>query len=281
MLVCSLGDLLLDVVVRPDRGLVTGSDVSARTRVTVGGQAANVAAWVVALGGSARFIGKRADDEGSRVAVSALERCGVEVLGPVVGGDSGIVVSLVAANGERTMASFRGVADELSVDEIDAEWLACDHLHVSGYALADEPMRTAALSATALSRERGARVSVDLAATTVVDAVGMPELRNLLDRLDPDVVLCNEDEDEAIGGRLDGRVWIVKRGARGATIDGTHYPAEPVEDVVDATGAGDAFAAGWIVGGVELALHAAALCVAQVGAFPAAHGPGGTRPLQS
>jgi sugar/nucleoside kinase (ribokinase family) len=269
MLVCSLGDLLLDVVVRPDRGLVTGSDVSARTRVTVGGQAANVAAWAAALGGRARFVGKRADDEGSRVAVSALERCGVEVVGPVVGGDSGIVVSLVGADGERTMASFRGVADELSVDEIDAEWFACDHLHISGYALADEPMRTAARRATAVARERGARVSVDLAATTVVEAVGMPALRKLLDRLGPDVVFCNEDENEAIGGSLDGPVWIVKRGARGATIDGAHHPAEPVDDVVDATGAGDAFAAGWIVGGVELALRAAALCVAQVGAFPA------------
>jgi len=278
MLVCSLGDLLLDVVVRPDRGLVTGSDVSARTRVTVGGQAANVAAWVAALGGRARFVGKRADDEGSRVAVSALERGGVEVVGPVVGGDSGIVVSLVAADGERTMASFRGVADELSVDEIDVEWFVCDHLHISGYALAGEPMRAAARRASAAARDRGAQVSVDLAATTVVEAVGMPELRNLLDRLGPDVVFCNGDEDEAIGGRLDGPVWIVKRGARGATVDGVRHSAESVDDVVDTTGAGDAFAAGWIIGGIELALHAAALCVTQVGAFPAA--PVETRPLQ-
>lgn|SRR5215471_18544030 len=278
MLVCSLGDLLLDVVVRPDRGLVTGSDVSARTRVTVGGQAANVAAWVAALGGRARFVGKRADDEGSRVAVSALERGGVEVVGPVVGGDSGIVVSLVAADGERTMASFRGVADELSVDEIDVEWFVCDHLHISGYALAGEPMRAAARRASAAARDRGAQISVDLAATTVVEAVGMPELRNLLDRLGPDVVFCNGDEDEAIGGRLDGPVWIVKRGGRGATVDGVRHSAESVDDVVDTTGAGDAFAAGWIIGGIELALHAAALCVAQVGAFPAA--PVETRPLQ-
>jgi sugar/nucleoside kinase (ribokinase family) len=268
MLVCSLGDLLLDVVVRPDRGLVRGSDVRARTRVTVGGQAANVAAWVAALGGRARFVGKRADDEGSRVAVAALERCGVEVVGPVVGGDSGIVVSLVGADGERTMASFRGVAADLAPDEIDPGWLACDHLYVSGYALGDEPMRAAAHHAILAAREHGARVTIDLAATTVVEAVGRTALRDLIAQLSPDAVFCNEDENEAIGGALEGPVWIVKRGSGGASIDGEQFAAEPVERVVDTTGAGDAFAAGWIVGGVELALFAAASCVAQVGGFP-------------
>jgi sugar/nucleoside kinase (ribokinase family) len=275
MLVCALGDLLLDVIVQPDRGLVSGSDVRARTRVTVGGQAANVAAWASTLGARARFVGKRADDEGSRVAVAALEGFGVEVLGPVVAGDSGIVVSLIAGDGERTMASFRGVADELSPDEIQAEWLACDRFHVSGYALDGEPMRSAARRAVLAAREHGARISVDLAAATVVEAVGRGELRDLLARLSPDVVLCNEDEDEAFGGALDGPTWIVKRGARGASVDGRDFPAEPVEQVVDSTGAGDAFAAGWIVGGIELALHVAARCVGQVGAFPRAAGAPG------
>jgi len=268
MLVCSLGDLLLDVVVRPDRDLVTGADVSARTRVTVGGQAANVAAWVAALGGRARFVGKRAADEGSRVAVTALQAYGVEVVGPVVAGDSGIVVSLVGMDGERTMASFRGVAAELSADEIDPEWLACDHLHVSGYALVDQPMRAAVERAILAAREHGARISVDLAATTVVEIVGMPVLRDALAWVSPDVVFCNEDEDEAIGGALAGPIWIVKRGPRGASVDGKQFAAVPVEQVVDATGAGDAFAAGWILGGIELALVAAARCVARVGAFP-------------
>jgi sugar/nucleoside kinase (ribokinase family) len=279
MLVCTLGDLLLDVVVRPDRGLVTGSDVTARTRVTVGGQAANVAAWVAALGGRARFVGKRAADEGSRVGVEALERYGVDVVGPVVAGDSGIVVSLIGKDGERTMASFRGVADELAPDEIDADWFACDHLHVSGYSLAGEPMRAASRHAILAARDHGARVSVDLAAATVVEDVGRNELRDLLARLAPDVVFCNDDEDEAVGGRLDGPTWIVKRGPRGATVDGAEHPAERVDEVVDATGAGDAFAAGWIVGGIDLALRAAALCVTQLGAFPLHGRPGEARPL--
>src|SRR5882672_2954201 len=144
MVVCTLGDLLLDVVVRLDRGLLRGDDVSARTEVAAGGQAANVAAWVAALGGRGRFIGKRADDESGRLAAAALAEHGVEVLGPVERTGSGVVVSLVDPGGERTMASDRGVAADLQPDEIDPAWLECGHLHVSGYALSGEPVRAAA-----------------------------------------------------------------------------------------------------------------------------------------
>jgi sugar/nucleoside kinase (ribokinase family) len=269
MLVCSLGDLLLDVVVKLDRPLVEGGDVTAHTQVVPGGQAANVAAWVAALGGRARFLGKRGGDEGSRLACAALTARGVEVVGPVSSGSTGVVVSLVAAEGERTMASDRGVATALRADEIDPSWLSCDHLHVSGYALAEHPIRGAAEHAVGLARERGARVSVDLGAATVIEALGREAFRAALERLAPDVVFCTEDEDAAVGGRIADSFWIVKRGARGASFDGEELAAAPVDEVVDATGAGDAFAAGWIVGGPELALEAAARCVGQVGAMPA------------
>ena len=269
MLVCSLGDLLLDVVVRLDGALVPGGDVAAETRVAPGGQAANVAGWVAFLGGDARFLGKRADDEGGRLATAALTRLGVELAGPIVDEGTGVVVSLVAADGERTMASSRGIGADLRTEEIDDEWLACDHLHVSGYALAGEPMRTAAEHAVLRARGRGARVSIDLAATSVIDAVGPAALRGLLERLEPDVVFCNEAEGHAFGTWLGGTTWIVKRGARGVSVDGVDHDAAPAERVVDSTGAGDAFAAGWILGGLPVALDAAARCVAQVGALPA------------
>ena len=269
MLVCTLGDLLLDVVVRLDRALVHGADVPARTRIAAGGQAANVAAWVAALGGCARFIGTRADDESGRLAAAALVEQGVEIVGPCVREGSGVVVSLVAPDGDRTLASDRGVAVDLRADEIERAWLDCDHLHVSAYALAVEPVRNAAARAVSLAREHGAGVSVDLAASTVIESVGPSDFRTLLARLAPDVVFCNEDEDDAIGGRVAGPTWVVKRGRRGASVDGVDYAASPVERVVDATGAGDAFAAGWIIGGVPLALEAAARCIAQVGAMPA------------
>src|SRR5579859_4124562 len=113
MLVCTLGDLLLDVVVRLARPLVAGSDAVARTVVSPGGQAANVAAWAVSLGARGRCVAARGDDDGGRLAVAGLERRGVEVVGPALPGANGVVVSLVSPDGDRTMASDRGVAPDL------------------------------------------------------------------------------------------------------------------------------------------------------------------------
>src|ERR1700686_5224616 len=115
MRVTTLGDLLLDVIVRTEKPLVTGDDRPATTLVGAGGQAANVAAWVAALGGSARFVGKRGADAAGGLVASELRAYGVEVAGPVEG-RTGVVVSIAAA-GERTMASDRGSAPDLSADE--------------------------------------------------------------------------------------------------------------------------------------------------------------------
>src|SRR2546422_4218313 len=107
MLVCTLGDLLLDVVVALDRDLVSGDDVPARTSIGAGGQAANVAAWTAELGGRARFIVVRADDDGGRLAAAALHARGVEIGGPVIHAGGGVVVSVVGPGGGRTMAFVR------------------------------------------------------------------------------------------------------------------------------------------------------------------------------
>ncbi len=270
MLVCALGDLLLDVIVRVQGSLVAGGDVPASVDVVPGGQAANVAAWVAALGGRGRWVGRHGDDVGARLALEALQRLGAEACGPVASGRGGAVVSLVDERGERTMASDRGIAAGLAAAELEPAWFACDHLHVSGYVLSDADGREAAQRGAELARAAGAAVSVDLAAATLVEEVGRQPLRDVLARIRPDAVFCNEDEDAAVGGRLAGPTWIVKRGARGASFDGVERAAVPAAQVVDATGAGDAFAAGWIVGGPGLALEAAARCVAQVGAMPAA-----------
>lgn len=268
MLLVTLGDLLLDVVVRLSQPLAPGADVVAVTHVGPGGQAANVAAWAAALGAEARFIGKRGDDEAGALAAAGLAARDVEACGPVVPGRTGVVVSLVAPDGDRTMASDRGVAPELAAGDLDPAWLAgCDHLHLSGYSLLRSPIAGAALRAVELARAGGARVSVDLSAWPLIRDFGPPVFRARLEELAPDVVFANGDEERVLGGPLAGVEWVLKLGPRGARFDGVELPAPPVE-VIDSTGAGDALAAGHLVGGPALAVATAARCVAKMGAMP-------------
>ena len=115
----------------------------------------------------------------------------------------------------------------------------------------------------------GARVSIDLSSWSAIRDFGPERFRALIEELTPDVVFANEAEDEIIGGPLEEVDWILKRGAGGASFAGAERAAVRVETVVDSTGAGDAFAAGWLVGGPELALVAAARCVQRAGSMPA------------
>jgi sugar/nucleoside kinase (ribokinase family) len=268
-MICTLGDLLLDVIVRLEQPLAPGADATARTTLSPGGQAANVAAWVAALGGSARIVAKRGDDDGGRLALAHLEARGVGVVGPVAPAGNGMIVSLVAPGGERTMASDRGVAPTLEPAEIEDGWFTgCTWLHISGYALVRDPIRFAAARAAELASAEGARVSVDLSSWSAIRDFGPPGFRRSLEELGPDVVFCNEDEDRIVGGRFSGPAWILKRGAVGCSFDGDERSALPVGQVVDSTGAGDALAAGWLVGGPDVALEAAARCIEQAGAWP-------------
>lgn len=269
MLVCTIGDLTLDVIVRLAAPIAPGGDTDARIAFGAGGQAANVAAWASTLGAHARFVGKTGADDAGRLAREGLARHGVEVVGPI-DGRNGAVCSLVSPEGERSMAADRGAAAELRPEELEPGWLSgCDHLHVSGYALFREPARSAAVRAIELARGEGAAVSVDLASWSGIRDAGAKTIRELVLRLAPDVVFANEDEERMVRGPLPGLPWILKRGVRGCSFAGDERAALPVEQVVDSTGAGDALAAGWIVGGPDLALEAAARCVQQLGAMAA------------
>lgn len=272
-MICTLGDVLLDVVVRTPAALAPGADTPVETRLATGGQAANVAAWVVELGGTARCIAKGADDAAGALARSLLEARGVEIDGPRVEGATGVVVAFVAEDGERTMATDRGVSTELRADELDPRWLeGCDWLHLSGYALLAEPIAEAALAAARLARARAARVAVDLSSWSAIRAYGADRFRANLDAVAPDVVFANEPEWEMVGGAYAlAETAVVKRGSRGVevrTAAGVEEHEPPGAEVVDTTGAGDALAAGFLVGGIELGLEAAAHCVGQLGAVP-------------
>jgi sugar/nucleoside kinase (ribokinase family) len=273
LVLCTLGDLLLDVIVRLEQPLRPGTDATALTRTGVGGQAANVAAWAASLGAEARFVGKRGDDPAASLAAGELARLGVEVFGPVALGRNGVVVSIVDGDGERSMASDRGVAPTLSAEELEPAWFeGATRLHLSGYSLMSTPIDGAAKRAAELVRAGGGSVSVDLASTSVIERFGAERLRESLAGLVPEVVFANEEEVAAVGlDALPDATWAVKRGSAGAALVGKGERRElPAVEatVVDTTGAGDAFAAGFLVGGVELALETAARAVSKLGATP-------------
>jgi sugar/nucleoside kinase (ribokinase family) len=260
--ICTIGDLVLDVLVLPDRPLVSDADTPATIRFAAGGQAANVAAWASALGASSRLICKRGTDPSSQLAADELGRYGVEICGPVVPGRGGVVASIREQPGGRTMASDRGVSSLLDTAELDPSWVAsCDVLHVSGYCLVAEPMARAAIYAASHAR----RVTVDLASAHDIELIGAQAFTSRLEALGPDLTFATEAERAAVPGF--DTAWVIKHGARGATFPEGFYPA-PEVGAIDATGAGDALAAGYLVGGPELAIAAAAQSVGLIGAMP-------------
>jgi ribokinase len=260
--ICTIGDLILDVIVLPEAPLAPDGDTPATIRVAAGGQAANVAAWASALGATSRLICKRGTDRATEVAVSELERHGVEICGPVVAGRGGVVVSIRDARGRRTMASDRGVASALHPSEVDPNWVSsCDVLHVSGYCLLREPMAEVAIEAARQAR----RVTVDLASAHDIELVGAKRVVTRLKALGAELAFATEAERAAVPEFE--TTWVIKLGARGARFPEGEYPASAVE-LVDTTGAGDALAAGYLVGGPACAIEAAARCVGLVGAMP-------------
>jgi len=162
------------------------------------------------------------------------------------------------------MASDRGVAASLELAELDPGWIeSCDVLHVSGYCLLHEPMTGAAIEAARLVRP--GRVSVDLASARDIEILGAGRFAARLRALGPDLVFATEDERAAVPD-FDA-AWVIKLGARGARFPEGFYAA-PAVAAVDTTGAGDALAAGYLVGGPELAIETAARSVTLIGAMP-------------
>jgi ribokinase len=265
---CTLGDVLLDVVVATQAtALSHGSDTPTATRVGAGGQAANVAAWAVALRGRARVVAQRGDDLAGELVAGDLRRRGVELVGPIADGGTGVVVAISQPGGERTMLTDRGVCPGLPAAQLRDEWFTdCEWLHLPLYSLVDAPIRAAALAAARQAR----RVSVDLSSVSVLREIGAADVNRLLRLLAPEVILGNEPEFGLVASaEVTSRAAtvIVKLGPGGVKVNGRDFPAHPATPV-DSTGAGDAFAAGYLLGGVELGLDAAARAVSQLGAMP-------------
>ena len=112
-MICVLGDAHLDVIVSLGGPVQPGTDTPATTSAGAGGQAANVAAWIVALGGRARLIAAQAADPAGRMVAGELTSRGVDLAGPALPGRTGVVVSLSDAGRSRSMLTDRGVGTQL------------------------------------------------------------------------------------------------------------------------------------------------------------------------
>jgi sugar/nucleoside kinase (ribokinase family) len=293
-----VGDIVTDVVARHSGPLHVGSDSTAIVASYGGGSAANVAAWLAADSAApVSYVGRIGDDAAGRAQVAELQRAGVDVR---VGIDTehctGCVVVLVDSSGQRTMLPDRGANSFLSPADLPHELFAAGcHMHLSGYPLLHESSRAAALTALDLARGADMTVSIDPASAAPLAALGAQRFRRwtagarlCIANLDEAAVLAGTDraaagDGVAIALELASAAYrevVVKLGADGAIwSDGSSVAAVPSVParVVDTTGAGDAFAAGflaaWTAGAtphdaLSAGVTLAAVAVATPGARP-------------
>lgn len=253
------GDAALDVVAR-HRGLVAGGDRKATVRTVFGGAGANTAAWLAHLGARPVLVGRVGDDPAGRQVTEDLTRAGVRCALTVdPGAPTCCVVVLVDERGGRTMLSDRGAAALSQPDDLPTGLLTiARHLHLSGYALADDSSRPAALAMLAAARDAGLTTSVDpaVAARLADFPAWVSGIDLLLPNTDELAALTGSREATSAQGLLDvaGAVAVTDGAAGAAWIDrdGVLAAAAGSVECVDSTGAGDAFDAGviaaWLAG---------------------------------
>jgi sugar/nucleoside kinase (ribokinase family) len=251
-MLAALGDLLEDVIVSQRESVNPASDTAAIIVRRRGGSASCVAVVAARRGSPTRFIGQVGDDDIGRSLVDEISNAGVDT-GPVrFSGTTGTIVVLVDERGERTMFTDRRAC--LALADPDPAWLdGIDTLHVPFYSLAAPPISETAQTVIAWAHDRGIAVSIDVSSESVIRSYGPSRVVELLAHLAPDVVLANEVEGRVLSvtSSLVGAITVVKRGSRSALLHvpgsvAVEVPATPIGSVTDTTGAGDAFAAGFL-----------------------------------
>ena len=229
-----------------------------------GGSAANTMVGVASLGGTACYIGKVNRDELGDVFGHDMRAVGVPFSGGGVdhGIPTGRCIIVVTPDAERTMNTYLGVSSSLDVDDLDVDAIAAGEvLYMEGYLFDRDEAKAAFRRAAAIAHEHGRQVSLTLSDSFCVDR-HRGDFRALL-RDHVDILFGNDDELRALYevDDLDVALDAVRRecdlaaittGADGCVIitadERIDVPAEPVDDVLDTTGAGDLFAAGFLFG---------------------------------
>lgn len=284
-----VGDVMEDVVVALSGPLRRGGDTPSAVTLRPGGSAANLATWAALLGVDVSYVARVGADALGAAARAALSAAGVRCQVAVdAQAPTGTCVVLVEPGGARTMLPDGGANTRLAVTDLPPV-PAGAHVHLSGYVLLNEGSRAAGVEALARARAAGATTSVDPSSAGWLEEVGV--VRFLAWTAGVDLVLANDEEAAVLAGTAGAEQSaavlarsyaevVVKLGAQGALwASGTRceqVPAEPV-DVVDTTGAGDAFDAGflaaWLAGrspadALALGCATAARVVTRLGARP-------------
>ncbi|TQS27689.1 carbohydrate kinase family protein [Microbispora sp. KK1-11] len=289
-----VGDLMTDAVARAKFPLARASDTPAVVTMHGGGSGANIASWLAVEGSEVAFIGRRGADITGRNRDMELMGYGVDarlVMDPER--PTGTCVVLVTHKGERTMLSDPGANAALSPEDLPRDLFAAGgHLHMSGYTLINEGSRDAGLAALDMARRAGMSISVDCASSAPLERTGAEPFLEWTDGAK--LLFANADQAKVLTGRDDAAAaakvltaWfpqvVIKLTAEGSLWysnnrpDPVRAPAEVVDRVVDGTGAGDAFAAGflpvWLDGKPAAEALAAgnalaAKCISNLGARP-------------
>jgi adenosine kinase len=311
--VLGIGNAIFDVLVRADEdflashGMTKGGmalidearaaaiyrDMGPATEMS-GGSAANTIVGVASLGARAAYIGKVRDDQIGRLYTHDIRAAGVafETMPAPDGPATGCSYILVTPDGERTMNTYLGAAQELMPDDIDpAQVAASAILYLEGYLWDPTNAKDAFVKASTIAHGAGRQVALTLSDSFCVDRYRGEFLELMRSRI-VDLVFANEAElhslyetenfDAAVKQlRLDVKLGVVTRSEKGCVVasqDGAiAVPAFPIEKMVDTTGAGDLFAAGFLFGLVRGASHenagrlgalAAAEVIQHIGARP-------------
>ena len=291
--VLCIGDVMLDVItkisVTPDK-INYGSDTASKISTHGGGAAGNVASWLTRTDAAATIVGHVGSDAAGAALISEFDALGVAHKNLAVeNGSSGVVVVLVDPSGERTMFPDNGANSGLHIGDLPP----LDNfnaVYLSGYSPLDPLSRPGILEMIAAIKSAGIPLYFDPASVGGMMAVTLDEVKSWIAQMD--VILLNEEEAMYLTGKsdavdaleellLDCPTVVIKRGSEGAIGKARGSMLIRVEavptNVVDTTGAGDSFAAGFIAHyalhkNLQLALAAgaavAARCVAIVGARP-------------
>jgi sugar/nucleoside kinase (ribokinase family) len=311
--VLAIGNAIFDILVQTDErfltthGMTKGGmalidearaasiyrDMGPATEMS-GGSAANTIAGIASLGARAAYVGKVKDDQIGRLYTHDIRAAGVafQTMPASDGPATGCSYILVTPDGERTMNTYLGAAQELTPADIDAAQVAASSvIYLEGYLWDPKSAKAAFVKASTIAHDAGRQVALTLSDSFCVDRY-RGEFLDLMRNGTVDLVFANEAElrslyetsdfDAALKQlRVDTTLGVVTRSEKGCVVaskDGvTAVPAFPIEKMVDTTGAGDLFAAGFLFGLVRGVSHenagrlgalAAAEVIQHIGARP-------------